>query len=126
MNLLRMIKNLVFVLLLGLAITRVWAADFEFIPFVGHRFGGSLEDLVRVRERTAIPVFRKEFIIHPVQLLEARAAGADGIMVEVHPEPDKSYSDAQQTLSPQMFGDLMETLRVIGPAVDTAIPAEQG
>ncbi len=33
------------ILLLGLSVTQVVAADFEFIPFVGHRFGGSLEHL---------------------------------------------------------------------------------
>ncbi len=55
----------------------------------------------------------------------AVASGADGIMVEVHPEPDKSYSDAQQTLSPEMFEELMETLRVIGPAVEMEIPGRR-
>jgi len=52
----------------------------------------------------------------------AVAAGADGIMVEVHPDPDRSYSDAEQTLSPGMFAELMETVRVIGPAVGMEIP----
>lgn len=41
------------------------------------RFKGSLDDLVAVRERVAIPVLRKEFIGEEYQLLEARAAGAD-------------------------------------------------
>ena len=44
-------------------------------------FGGSLADLEAVRGAVSIPVFRKEFIIHPVQLLEARAAGADGTLL---------------------------------------------
>jgi indole-3-glycerol phosphate synthase len=44
-------------------------------------FGGSMEDLRAVRGAVSIPVFRKEFIIHPVQLLEARAAGADGTLL---------------------------------------------
>lgn len=44
-------------------------------------FGGSLDDLVQVRQSVKIPVFRKEFIIHPLQLLEARAAGADGTLL---------------------------------------------
>lgn len=43
----------------------------------------------------------------------AIAAGADGIMVEVHPEPDKSHSDAKQTISPEMFGEMMLVLRRI-------------
>ncbi len=41
------------------------------------RFGGSLEDLVRVRCAVDIPVLRKDFIVSAYQLFEARAAGAD-------------------------------------------------
>ena len=44
-------------------------------------FGGSMEDLAEVRASVGIPVFRKDFIIHPVQLLEARVGGADGILL---------------------------------------------
>jgi indole-3-glycerol phosphate synthase len=47
----------------------------------GEYFGGSLQDLEAVRGGVEIPVFRKEFIIHPVQLLEARASGADGTLL---------------------------------------------
>jgi len=49
----------------------------------GQYFGGSIQDLEAVRRAVEIPVFRKEFIIHPLQLLEARAAGADGILLIV-------------------------------------------
>lgn len=41
------------------------------------RFGGSLEDLRAVRREVAVPVLRKDFIVTPYQLWEARAAGAD-------------------------------------------------
>ncbi len=44
-------------------------------------FGGSMEDLAEVRASVEVPVFRKDFIIHPVQLLEARVGGADGILL---------------------------------------------
>lgn len=47
----------------------------------------------------------------------AVAAGADGIMVEVHPEPTKAFSDADQTLSPEEFTVLMQTLREIAPVL---------
>jgi len=44
-------------------------------------FSGRLEDLRAVRGAVAIPVLRKEFIIDPWQLLEARAAGADAVLL---------------------------------------------
>jgi indole-3-glycerol phosphate synthase len=47
----------------------------------GEYFGGSLADLESVREAVSVPVLRKEFILHPVQLLQARAAGADGTLL---------------------------------------------
>jgi len=49
----------------------------------GEYFGGSLEDLEAVRRAVDIPVFRKDFILHPLQLLEARVAGADGTLLIV-------------------------------------------
>jgi len=47
----------------------------------------------------------------------AIAAGADGIMVEVHAEPKKALSDGAQSLTLEMFAELMEELRIITPAV---------
>jgi len=43
----------------------------------GRKFGGSLQDLVAIRDAVSIPVLRKDFIAEPYQLFEARAAGAD-------------------------------------------------
>src|SRR5215472_13745438 len=47
----------------------------------------------------------------------AVAAGADGIIVEVHPNADKAASDAAQTLYPDQFDKLMSELRLIATAV---------
>jgi len=44
-------------------------------------FQGSLDDLVAVREAVALPVLRKDFLIDPLQVYEARAAGADAILL---------------------------------------------
>lgn len=48
-----------------------------------HRFGGSLEDLRRVAALVKLPVLRKDFIIDPLQVFEARAAGAAAILLIV-------------------------------------------
>jgi len=45
------------------------------------RFGGSIEHLAAVCTAVDIPVMRKDFLVDPVQVLEARAAGASGILL---------------------------------------------
>ncbi len=49
----------------------------------GPGFGGSLEDLRRARGAAALPVLRKDFTLAPIQLAEARAAGADAALLIV-------------------------------------------
>nr|WP_234945221.1 3-deoxy-7-phosphoheptulonate synthase [Anaeromyxobacter sp. Fw109-5] len=49
------------------------------------------------------------------------AAGADGLIVEVHPHPEKALSDGQQSLTPREFEELMRQVRVIAGAVGRAI-----
>lgn len=46
-------------------------------------FKGSLQDLVEVREKVSLPILRKDFILHPVQVLEAKAYGADVVLLIV-------------------------------------------
>jgi 3-deoxy-7-phosphoheptulonate synthase len=53
----------------------------------------------------------------------AVAAGADGIIVEVHPTPDTALSDGAQSLYPEQFEDLMRQARLIAEASDRAIAA---
>ncbi|MBT3379913.1 MAG: 3-deoxy-7-phosphoheptulonate synthase [Lentisphaerae bacterium] len=48
----------------------------------------------------------------------AIAAGADGLMIEVHNEPAKAKSDGAQSLYPEQFGQLMRDIHVIAPVVE--------
>src|SRR4029078_9736437 len=45
------------------------------------------------------------------------AAGADALLIEVHHDPDKAFSDGAQSLFPDQFAKLMDELRMIAPAV---------
>lgn len=47
----------------------------------------------------------------------AVAAGADGLLIEVHPDPDRALSEGAQSLGPEQFADLMDQLRKLAPAV---------
>jgi len=49
------------------------------------------------------------------------AAGADALLIEVHPDPDHALSDGAQSLFPEQFTDLMQRLRMIAPAVGRTI-----
>ncbi len=51
----------------------------------------------------------------------AVAAGADGLLVEVHPNPDEALSDGAQSLYPEQFKELMSQLRIIAAAVGRTI-----
>ncbi len=55
--------------------------------------------------------------------LAALACGADGLLIEVHPQPDEALSDGPQSLTLEQFGSLMAELRRIAPAVGRAMSA---
>jgi 3-deoxy-7-phosphoheptulonate synthase len=52
----------------------------------------------------------------------AVAAGADGLLIEVHNNPDKALSDGAQSLYPEQFERLMGELRVIAPVLGRTLP----
>lgn len=66
------------------------------------RFGGSLADLADVTPRVSVPVIRKDFLVHPVQLWEARVAGASAALLIV------------RALSPSELAALMDAMDETG------------
>lgn len=57
----------------------------------------------------------------PPMARAAVAAGADGLLIEVHPDPDKALSDGAQSLYLEQFDQLMKELRMIAPAVGRTV-----
>jgi indole-3-glycerol phosphate synthase len=78
------------------------------------RFGGSLADLAEVRQAVGIPVLRKDFVVSPYQLWEARAWGADLVLLMV------------VSLPGGLLGDLYGLARELGltPLVEVHTEAE--
>lgn len=57
----------------------------------------------------------------PAMARASVAAGADGVMVEVHPDPKSAWSDGAQSLTPAQFSSMMEELRRVANAVGRTI-----
>ncbi len=84
-------------------------------------FGGSLDDLARVRERVGLPVLRKDFIIDPVQVWEARAHGADAILLIVRILDDRRIVALRELAESLGMGVLVEAHDA--PEVERALDA---
>lgn len=80
-----------------------------------------------IKERSCLPV-----IVDPSHAagksayvaslsLAAVAAGADGLIIEVHPDPKSAMSDAAQQLTPKAYGELFEQVRVVAQAVQRSV-----
>ena len=76
-----------------------------------------------LKERTHLPVIvdpshaagRREWV--PAMARACVAVGADGLIVEVHPDPDSALSDGRQSLTIDGFGSMMDELRLVASAV---------
>jgi len=84
------------------------------------RFGGSLADLDAVRGRVDVPVLRKDFIVDPFQLWEARAHGADLALLMVVSLADSQLADLMGLCDELGLTPLVEahTAQEVGRAVD--------
>lgn len=73
------------------------------------RFGGSLDDLRDVRAAVSIPVLRKDFIAEPYQVFEARAAGADLVLLIVAALEQQQLSELHELITQLGMTALVET-----------------
>ncbi len=82
-----------------------------------------------LRARSHLPVIvdpshaagYREYV--PALSLAAIAAGADGLIVEVHPDPERALSDGRQSLTPRAFSAMMGEVGGVAAAVGRAMPA---
>ena len=80
-----------------------------------------------LKKLTHLPVFgdpshgvgKREFV--PALALASVAAGADGLLMEMHPNPDKAMSDGAQSLFPDQLTKLVEQLRHLAPVVGRTV-----
>ena len=73
------------------------------------RFAGSLDDLRAVRAAVSRPVLRKDFLVHPSQIVEARAAGADSLLLIVACLDDDELANMVRTARELGMEPLVET-----------------
>jgi 3-deoxy-7-phosphoheptulonate synthase len=66
----------------------------------------------------------REFV--PPMARAAVAAGADGLLVEVHPQPDRAVSDGAQTLTPEQFDRMMREVRAIAEVIGRRVAEPAG
>lgn len=78
----------------------------------GPGFGGSLDDLVAVRSAVGLPVLRKEFVVDPYQVLEARAAGADAVLLIAECLPGDSLENLYRAVTEAGMTALVELYEI--------------
>ncbi len=86
-----------------------------------------LSAIPRIRQSSHLPVMvdpshgtgNRNFVTP--MALAAIAAGADGLIVEVHPDPDEALSDGTQSLYPEQFGDLVRRAHHVATAVSRSL-----
>ena len=84
----------------------------------------ALSIIPALRDRTHLPIVidpshgTGHAHMVPAMCLAAVAAGADGLIIECHPDPEHAASDGAQSITPQLLADLMGKLKRVAQAVD--------
>ena len=92
------------------------------------RFTLDLNAVPVLKNRTKLPVIvdpshgTGNSMFVPAMARAAVACGADGVMLEVHPLPSSALSDGFQALTPTVFVELMQELRLVAMAVKRKLP----
>ncbi len=107
---------------------RVMLCERGIRTFEAHtRFTLPLATVPYLQERTHLPVVidpshgTGHTSLVPAMAKAAIAAGADGVIVEVHPDPENAKSDGYQTLNHDAFAEMMTACRRIAEAVDRTL-----
>ena len=93
------------------------------------RFTLDLNAVPYLKAETHLPVIvdpshgtgRRDLV--PAMSRAAAAAGADGLLLECHPDPDKSISDADQAISIESFNQMMREINTIAGAIGRTVAA---
>jgi indole-3-glycerol phosphate synthase len=88
-------------------------------------FGGTVEDLIGIRHAVDLPILRKDFVLDPLQIWEARAIGADAVLLIVAALTDADLAMLMKTASSAGVDPLVEvhTLEEAKRAVAAGAPA---
>ena len=91
------------------------------------RFTLPLATVPYLHDKTHLPVVvdpshgtGKSKLVIPIARASV-AAGADGLIIEVHPDPEHAVSDGAQSITPSAFGQLVAQCRRIAAAVDRTL-----
>jgi len=95
----------------------------------GTRFTFDVAAIPLVKRLSHLPVIGdpshatgKWYLVEPVAIA-ALGAGADGLIIEVHPDPDRALSDGPQSLTPENFDHLMQRIRPVSQSLDRPLHA---